>query len=132
MAAQPPQQLGGSQLLLSRLQDARPRRWHFTSLLVISILELPCDVLAWMYMMPMCIFAVATLPDLRAVSADAMMSACIWMLLNSILDTVTRLGCCILTVLHQRCGWFRSGRRQVRQSVFPAAACSLVANTYMK
>jgi hypothetical protein len=114
MAAPPPQQLGDSQLLLSRLQDARPRRWRFTSLLILSILEVPCDVFAWTFLMPMCIMAFATLPNLKAVSADAMMSAGIWMLLNSIFDTVTRLGCCVLTVLHLRWGRFQAGRTQVR------------------
>jgi hypothetical protein len=112
MAAPPPSQLHDSELLLSRRRAAEPRRWHFIALLVMSSIEIFCDTCA-PYVMLKALYAFE-LPGSNPQGSDnIMIQAFIWMLVNLVLHTMSRLGCCVLTSVHLTGGRFRTVEKQV-------------------
>jgi hypothetical protein len=112
MAAQPPSRLHELELLLSRRRPAVPRRWHFKALLIMCSIEILCDTCA-----PEGMFLALTFfsfPDSAPQgSANIMKTAYNWMLVNLVLHTMSRLGCCVLTSVHLTQGRFRTIEKQV-------------------
>jgi uncharacterized membrane protein YbhN (UPF0104 family) len=111
MAAPPPSQPHDSELLLSRPRAALPRRGHFIALLVMSSIEVLCDTCAPYTML----VALTTFIDSTQsqVSTNIMWSAFVWVLVNLVLHTMSRLGCCVLTSVHLTQGRFWTVEKQV-------------------